>query len=924
MRDPIAMSFDENGRLFVVEMVDYSEQDKEFLGSVRLLEDADGDGKYEKSTVFADKLSWPTAIVGYGGGVFVGAAPDIYYLKDNDGDGKADERRTVFTGFERDNVQGLLNSFHWTLDNRIHGATSLSGGTVRRADDPNAPAVNLRGRDFSFDPKTLDLRAESGGAQHGLTFDDFGRKFVCSNSDHIQMVMFEDRYLARSPSLAAPSPRVSIAEDGPQAKVFRISPVEPWRILRTKLRVSGLAPGPIEGGGTPAGYFTGSTGTTIYRGDAFPPEFRGQAFVGDVGSNIVHRKTLHPDGVGFVARRAEAGREFIASTDNWFRPAQFANAPDGTLFVADMYRETIEHPHSIPPEIKTHLDLTSGRERGRIYRGVPEGYARRAVERLGDANTEQLVKLLEHRNGWHRDTAARLLYERADLAAVGPLEALAKSSAMPEARVHALYALAGLERLRAGHVVAAAGDADARVREHAARLAEPFAAGSAEVSAALAKLAADGDARVRYQAAFSLGAAPAEARGEALARVLKAHGDDRWMRLAALSAAGDGAAAVLAKLLADDAWLATPAARSLVPYLAAQDASGEVLKQVDRLGGGNEALAKAVVREVALAAGGPALNARIEALPRVKALRDAVVAEAVAESAAGSEASSAAAGASAKGRARAVRLFVLATFAQVRAQLAAALDPRQPHEVQLAALWTLDRMSDDGADAALVAAWPSMTPRVRAAAAEVMFARPSRAGRFLRAVEAGKIAASDLDPARLIPLDLADDPSLRALAARLRAGRRLGARDDVVAAYRPALDLKGDPARGRTIFRATCAGCHRLENFGHEIGPNLAAMAARGPEAVLVNVIDPNREVTPQFVDYVVETTDGRTLTGMLAAETANSITLRRAENATDTVLRTNIKRMRSGRVSIMPEGLEQQIDVKGMADLIAYVMTAK
>ena len=130
-----------------------------------------------------------------------------------------------------------------------------------------------------------------------MCFDDFGRKFVCSNSDHIQLVMYEDRYLARNRSLAAPGPRVSIAADGPQAEVFRISQVEPWRIVRTRLRVSGKVPGPVEGGGRAAGYFTGATGVMLYRGDAWPAEYRGQAFIGDVGSNIVHRKVLNPQGV---------------------------------------------------------------------------------------------------------------------------------------------------------------------------------------------------------------------------------------------------------------------------------------------------------------------------------------------------------------------------------------------------------------------------------------------------------------------------------------------------------------------------------------------------------------------------------------------------------------------------------------------------
>ncbi|MCA9208570.1 MAG: hypothetical protein KDA55_09460, partial [Planctomycetales bacterium] len=389
--DPVAMAWDEDSRLFVVEMRGYSEDGDQNLGRVRLLEDTDSDGRFDRSTVFAEGLSWPTAITCARGGVFVGAAPDIWFLKDTNGDGKADERRVVFTGFGRGNVQGLLNTFKWGLDNRIHGATSSSGAKVVRLGDDGQPigdeadALVLRGRDFAFDAKTLAMTAESGGAQHGLSFNQWGEKFVCSNSDHVQQVLFEDRYIARNPYLAAPGARVSIAADGPQADVFRTSPIEPWRIVRTRLRVQGIVPGPVEGGGTPAGYFTGSTGVTIFRGTAWPAEYQGWAIVGDVGSNLVHRKRLEPAGVRYVARRVDEKSEFLSSSDIWFRPVQFANAPDGALYIADMYRETIEHPASLPPIIKKHLDLTSGRDRGRIYRIVGEGFQQPQLPKLSQA-----------------------------------------------------------------------------------------------------------------------------------------------------------------------------------------------------------------------------------------------------------------------------------------------------------------------------------------------------------------------------------------------------------------------------------------------------------------------------------------------------------------------------------------------------------
>src|SRR5688572_24006001 len=472
--DPIAISFDEDGRCYVVEMRDYSERRPERLGRIRRLEDTKGDGRFDKSTVFAADMPWPTAVICWGGGVFVGATPDIIYFKDTTGDGVADVRETIFTGFAADyapfetnklNVQALMNSFNWSLDNRIHGATSFNGGKVKRVDSPfvrewlkssgvtnflPATVLDLRGRDFSFDPRTLEMRAESGGGQHGMSFDNRGRKFVCSNSSHLQTLMYEERYAARNPYSSLPRALVDIAVDGGAAPVFRISPDEPWRVIRTQWRVSGLVSGPVEGGGRPSGYFTGATGVTLYRGDAYGPEFVGNAFVGDAGGNLVHRKLILPDGVGVKGVRPadEENVEFLASTDNWFRPVQMANAPDGCLYICDMYREVIEHPWSLPDSIKRHLDLNSGNDRGRIYRVVPERFTQRPQPRLSEASSAELVKLLEHPNGWHRDSAARLLFERQDESIVPGLIQVLMTSPSTLGRLHSFYALDGTSPLK--------------------------------------------------------------------------------------------------------------------------------------------------------------------------------------------------------------------------------------------------------------------------------------------------------------------------------------------------------------------------------------------------------------------------------------------------------------------------------------------
>jgi len=935
--DPVAMSFDARGRLFTAEMIDYSEDAEANLGRIRLLTDTDGDGRFDKSTLYAETLSWPTALIAYDGGVFVGAAPDIWYFKDTNDDGVAEVKKKVFTGFGRGNVQGLINSFAWGLDNRIHGATSSSGGTIRPADDPKAKGVSLAGRDFAFDPRTLALVPTSGGAQHGMSFDSWGRKFVCSNSDHIQQVMFEDRYVARNPLLAAPSPRLSIAADGAQAEVYRISPVEPWRVVRTRLRMSGQVPGPVEGGGRASGYFTSATGVTIYRGNAWPapvvddPAATGAAelaIVGDVGSNLVHRKLVVPHGVELSATRIDKESEFIASRDLWFRPVQYANSPDGALCVADMYREVIEHPLSLPPEIKQHLDLTSGRDRGRIYRVVPDGFRQPTIPNLAAASTADLVATLANPNGWHRDTAARLLYERQDKAAAPALKTLATDCPLPEGRMHALYALAGLDSLSSDILLAAFSDKHPKVRQHAVRLSEAAAKGSAEIRDrwfALAKT--EPDAEARYQLLFSLGEITADGRDAALADLARRGADDRWMRLALMSSLAAGVNVIFADLIADATFRQTDGGATVLSALAAQaGASGReadisaVLASVETLSGAESGLAGTLIRGLGEGAArrGGSLD---KLLARDTTGKAAKILNQLIEDAHKSAVDSARKPAD---RAAAVAVLALGPAEGALAALKTLVDHRQPQEVQGAALTALARRSEPEVAAILLDAWPALSPRMRAQATEAMFARTDRLQALLDAIEAENFKPSDVEPARAQQLLAHSDAKIRERAGKLLASVKLGRRQDVVAAYRPVLDLKGDANRGREHFKKVCAACHRVDNVGYEIGANLIAFKNRGAEAILTNVLDPNREVNPQYVNYALTTDDGRTITGMIDSETANSVTLKRAEGVTDTVLRANIEELVATGLSIMPEGLEQQLDKQALADLLAYLMSVK
>ncbi len=957
--DPIAMAFDEDGRLFVVEMRDYPERRNEtpHLGRIRLLQDTDGDGRFDKSTVYVDDLPWPTAVICWNGGVFVGATPDILYCKDTNGDGVGDVREVVFTGIASDyapyevnklNVQALFNGFTWGLDNRIHAANGGDGGRVRRAESEFTRAwlrsagagipspgtegsgesgttspLDLRGHDFSFDPRTLTMRLESGGGQYGLGFDSRGRKFVCSNSAHIREVMYEDRHAARNPFFTMPPATVDIAADGPAAPIYRISPDEPWRVLRTRWRVTGLFPGPIEGGGRPSGYFSGATGVTIYRGKAFPEEFRENAFVADCGSNLIHRKRLFADGVGLNARRPddEQKAEFLASRDNWFRPVQLANAPDGTLYVADMYREVIEHPWSLPESIKRHLDLNSGNDRGRIYRIVPDTFTQPKLPPLTTATTKELIALLEHPNGWHRDTAARLLFERQDKSAAPLLEQLLIHSKSQLARMHALYALDGLGALTPARLVKTLNDESAIVREHAVRLAEMIAlrigSSAQPLWKKLATLSGDPDIRVRYQLAFSLADFHDAATIKALTEIIRHDPGDRWLRAAVLNALKDAPGKVFDPLVAEDRFRNSEGGREFLRQLAGVIGTKNDSSQVQAVLVYLQKNADSDIAFLLTRALGDGLQSAATSLARADSEGKLNPIFARAKATADNT------GVPAPTRIQAVQLLALSSFDDVGETLSALLDSRQLEPVQAAAVLALARFNDARVSETLIKRWPELAARSRGEMMAVMLTRADRILALFKAVEERTVPSSEFTAQQLQMLRAHRDPRIREQAIQLFGAPPAVKRDEVVKAFLPALQLGGNPDNGKKIYQERCATCHRIGSQGQAVGPDLVTVKTAGKETLLVNILDPNREVAPKYLNYTVETKSDESFSGVIVSESPSGITLRGPNGTEMSVLRSQIGGMRASGQSLMPEGLEVGLTPQDMADLIEYLGVA-
>lgn len=919
---PITVSFDENGRMFVLEMRDYSEQreEKPHLGRVRLLEDRDDDGRFEQASIFAENLPWPTALMWANGGVFVCASPDIWWLQDTDGDGRADVREIVFTGFNTGNpklnVQALPNCLSWGPDNRIHlQSSSGNRGLIRCLKRPDLAPQELAARDFWFDPRTWDFGFEAGGGQYGMSYDDRGRRYVCNNSDHLRTYLFDTRYAARNPFCPLPSPLASVAADGPAAEVFRISPDEPWRVVRTRWRASGRVPGVVEGGGRVSGYFTGATGTTVYRGDAFGAEFIGNTFTGDAGGGIVHRKQIRADGVSVIGERPadERNVEFLASRDTWFRPVHFANAPDGTLYVIDMYREVIEHPWSIPEPIKQHLDLTSGRDHGRIWRITPAGFKPRPGPNLAAAKLDELVATLAHPNGWHRDTANRLIWERRDAAVPPLLGKFFGESKSPLGRLHALRALDDLAALNDAILLAGLDDADDAVRELAVLLCEKQANAKRLPDSLWTKLSArigDPAPRVRLQLAFTIADLQNEGALRALASLARDNAKDRWISAAILTTPPERMAALFRELLGDPVFAKSTAGELFLAQLATGigarhdpaeiSAALESLAESSQLGlltALGDGLARASLRLAKFDR-----NSRLPALFATSRVKLGHANE------------------SANGRIAAARFLGLDTSTETRGALLDLLANTNPPALLRAAFAALESWPAEATAAAIVDRWMGFDSTLRAEAVRFLAAKPNRSRVLLTAVESGAISRDAVPETTVGPLRQSRDASLATLAAKLFPAPVIESRDDVIRRLTPALELTGDPAAGRTIFQQRCTICHRLRGEGSAFGPDLESVVTGGKEKLLTHILDPNRELAPQFAAYTIDLTDGTTLAGVLAGETPEALTLREPLGRESTIARSRVARAQTTGKSAMPEGLEAGLSASEVASLLEFL----
>lgn len=935
--DPVAFAFDEKLRLYVVENRGYPDplqtngKPKEpwtTQGRIALLEDTDGDGRYDRRREFATGLTYPNGIAVWRGGVFVTCAPDILYFRDTDGDGVADERRVVLTGFlgtKTAQIRVSAPTLGW--DGKIYLACGSNGGVVTSPEHPERPAVNFATTpaDGRFDPATLVYERVGGRNQFGLTFDAFGRRFGATNRHPVLHTVLEPPLLARNPHLAFNLTAQEVSRVQHEAKVFPISRANVtsfWAdIYRPKAeRISH------------SGTVTSACSPLVFDGSGLAAGHAGNVFFCEPAQNLVQRQVFRPAGASFRSDVPYTGREFLASTDIGFRPVFLGNGPDGALYVADMYRTEIDHPQYVPEQARPRMDFDGGKGAGRIYRVAKERW--RKPEPVG-ATVPALVRDLESPDAWRRETAQRLLVERAEAAAVPLLEKSAATAALAASRVRALWTLHGLQRLSPAVVNRALEDADPGVREWGVQLA---GIRSTDTTAHLAKLiAAAGDpvARVRFVAALVLGSCDGAGVVEALAAIAVRDGDDRWARAAVLSGVGN-------RVEAFTAALARERAKNPGGY-------AQVMEDLARIHGAGADLAACRRFIGDLLAADPELG---WCLPAVLALLEGTRGRAEFKQAGAAalfpEAAKGAGGGTgdvfqqfarkagfarlaalagddrlpARQRVSAVTLLGYGPFEEAGAALADLLNPRQDATLQLQSVRAFERMGDARGAALLLQRdrWARYTPRIRTAVVNALTARPAMIDALFQAMQEGTVPAAAIPSDRRERLLQHSNPEIRRRAEAHFQKVDGGDRMKVYQGLRELVNLPAEAERGGEVFARACAACHTYAGAGGKVGPDLTGVRNQSAETLLLHIVVPNLEITPGYEAVSVTTRDGASLAGRIIAESENGLTLRTATDAEEVIARPNIASFAAAAVSLMPDGLEQTMTPAEISHLLAYL----
>ncbi|MGE0606711.1 MAG: PVC-type heme-binding CxxCH protein [Pirellulales bacterium] len=919
--NPVAMTFDERGRVWVTESLEYPRHSAgPGRDRIKIMEDTDGDGAADKFTIFAEGLNIPSGIAVGHGGVWVANSPDLLFLQDTDGDGRADKQEVVVTGFGRADTHELPNSLTWGPDGWLYGINGVF----------NPSKIEYRGQTHEFTcalfrihPRTRDFEVFAEGTSNpwGVAFDNEGSAFFSACViDHLWHIT-ESGYYHR--------------QGGPY-------PPHTWKIESI-----------VKHKHQKAAY----CGITFFDSNAYPAEYRERLYMGNIHGGCINVDVLERDGSTYFAKPAD---DFLTANDAWFMPVVQKTGPDGCLYVLDWYD-------------RYHCYQDAGRDpegidrlRGRLYRVCYKDVPRRTGFDLSKSSDAELLKLLGSANVYDRDMAQRLLTERVAADSSGPAAGMLKKliadgNALRKARMHGLWAMTGGGTLDVAMLLKLMSHDDPGFRAWGVRAAGNMRNVPAPVCRRVEELAGDPSADVRLQVAIAARKIDGLDAVDLLADVLETSGEDKliphivWQNVHPLLEEDSDR---FVALLRDMDPPKVPGVTAIMPRLierviARKQFDAEQAERLyDLVAGGTApdtsaarlflgALArKTQTREIAgeqLAAlqqrmsprllqvllADPSHPLQLDAALLLTTWKDPAGLAAVRATFANREQPEPL-------RLAALEALVAAADIKLLDSVEPALTDPQPPSVQWPALLlaALGRLEDPRVADIVASAYPKLAGDLQPKAIELLTQRATWSKRLLAAIGDKQIPADALNVNQVRKLLAGGDEELaaavQAVWGTLREDRN-PQREEVIARMRTFLRANpGNPHAGQAVFKKVCGQCHKMYGEGQEVGPDITLNGRSSYAQLLSNVFDPSLVIGAAYQARTLVTNDGRVLLGLLVEESDERVVLKLQGGKLETVPRGDIDEFEISKLSMMPEGVEKQLKPEELADLFAYITLDK
>lgn len=931
--DPVWIDFDHHGRMFVAEYTDYPIgpvdengepiPDARPLSKIVLLTDEDNDGTMDRRTVFADGLNFCHSFLPLQDGILAAAQTELIFLKDTDGDHIADIREVWFDGFTPAHPQMQIGCPRWGMDNRIYLTYAPGNVRCRRPGFESQEPVRLPRQDMYFDPQTMDFGPVSGLGQFGQAIDNYGHRFFCTNRNPVMMEVIPQHAVDHYSWVPGGRKHADVGPSGGDTKVFPL----------VDMKSNWLSH---------AGTHTSACGVTAYRGHLWDSDFQRSVFACEPVGHLVTRSVLQAQDNSPVltTRPAEPDRDFLAATDTWFRPGSLRTGPDGALYLADMYRMWVEHPKFLPPEIAARIDWRAGEDRGRIWRIVPENYAREPAVQSppndGPKETDRLFAQLQNSNGWQRDTARQRIVERQIDVAPQIIKQL-RTTTDKLVRLSLLSTLNGLKSFNLQQQVSELDPATQQairtnsLYAQALNLPTLFQPAGEAVKLGTTDDSAGLPADSLY---FLLLHRGPESSIEHVATAALKFGDDPWFAALIPKVSSDRAGQALLQISsrlqqtqAEPDAVLKPVVPSLIEQLARaagvtgeQSVIRETLAALQQFHDVQPDAAIAVLTGLGqgLKSRRTAPNDLSQLLTEMQDVTGSVqLASTILQQADQAALDSTRTAAE---RVAALELALTSDSDAASRILPTLLQTPQPVAVADVVARHCLQNNDSPFVTAVLDSWNRLPPATQQLAVSIMLTRPAHTQRLLAAMQQNVISPAVIDIDQRVRLLQHRDAAIRDHATKLLGGVVSANRKAVADEYSKAISLAGDVEKGASVFRQTCSKCHKINGVGTDVGPDISDTRNRSRDALLYDILDPNRRVDPQFSAYIVVTDDGRSFNGLLVAENDEQITLRQPEGREQVIARAEIEELQATRKSLMPEGIEKDVTVQQMADLLAFL----